>query len=158
MKKDKNKKILIITIISIILIIAAGLGYNILFPKYYTLENNSSKIQCIEINSYNKRVNYIFDDKEEIEKIMDYICSIKYRKLNIYENIIEQFRGPVAHKTGYEVKLYSSKECKDTDLLKTVGLKQVSSIYIDEEKYVLEDDKLNASSGIRSVIEENINP
>lgn len=115
MKISKNKRKTILIVLAVILIIVIPVGINILFPKYYKLKIDYSEIKCIEVESYNKRQYFVFDKSEDIKIIMDYICSQKYRKENIYEVIASQYHTVIKSKIGYVIKLYSSTECDRFD-------------------------------------------
>lgn len=137
MKISKNKRKTILIVLAVILIIVIPVGINILFPKYYKLKIDYSEIKCIEVESYNKRQYFVFDKSEDIKIIMDYICSQKYRKENIYEVIASQYHTVIKSKIGYVIKLYSSTECEESDLIKTIKLPQIGGITIDGVKYRL---------------------
>ena len=141
MKISRNKRKTILIVLAVILIIVIPVGINILFPKYYKLKIDYSEIKCIEVESYNKRQYFVFDKSEDIKIIMDYICSQKYRKENIYEVIASQYHTVIKSKIGYVIKLYSSTECEESDLIKTIKLPQIGGITIDEVKYRLPEEE-----------------
>lgn len=156
MKISRNKRKTILIVLAVILIIVIPVGINILFPKYYKLKIDYSEIKCIEVESYNKRQYFVFDKSEDIKIIMDYICSQKYRKENIYEVIASQYHTVIKSKIGYVIKLYSSTECEESDLIKTIKLPQIGGIIIDEVKYRLPEEEYPIYGNLYRIIHNEI--
>lgn len=156
MKISRNKIKTILIVLAVILIIVIPVGINILFPKYYKLKIDYSEIKCIEVESCNKRQYFVFDKSEDIKIIMDYICSQKYRKENIYEVIASQYHTVIKSKIGYVIKLYSSTECEESDLIKTIKLPQIGGITIDEVKYRLPEEEYPIYGNLYRIIHNEI--
>lgn len=156
MKISKNKIKTILIVLAVIMIIVIPVGINILFPKYYKLKIDYSEIKCIEIESCNKRQYFVFDKSEDIKIIMDYICSQKYRKENIYEVIASQYHTVIKSKIGYDIKLYSSTECEESDLIKTIKLPQIGEITIDGVKYRLPEEEYPIYGNLYRIIHNEI--
>lgn len=149
-----KKKIIIAVFGILCVVLILGICYNILFPTYLKLNDNENDIKCIKIESYNKRQDYTFEDSSDIKMVMDYLCSLEYRKPNICEKIVWKIKSPykIATKTGYKISLYASKECEEADLIMVIEINNGNKIKIDDKVYKLSDKELEPYNDLYDII------
>lgn len=135
-----------------------GICYNILFPTYFTLNDGTGEIKCIKIQSFNRIHEYTFDDSKDIEIVMDYLYALKYREHNIYEKIKRRIttQEHIATTIGFKIYLYTSIECKESDLIKTIKISRGYGITVNGRRYILSDKEINPYIDLYHIIHEEI--
>lgn len=149
----KKKIILISSIMGILMIIIVCC--NIFFPKYNNLEFDDNAIKCVTVISFNKRQTYTIQNSDDIRKIIEYLHSIKKRKINIYEKIMGE-DTPHLTKMGYTIELYSNEAGTDADLIMEIKAGTFDNIIIDGKVYKLPGDENNIYDDLYKLIKYDI--
>lgn len=151
----RKKKIILISSIIIGILMIIIVCCNIFFPKYNNLKFDDNAIKCVKVISFNKRQTYTIQNSDDIKKIIEYLHSIKKRKINIYEKIMGE-DTPHLTKMGYTIELYSGEAGTDSDLIMEIKAGTFDNIIIDEKVYKLPGDENNIYDDLYKLIKYDI--
>ncbi len=152
-----KKRIIRICFVTVMLFIL-GLSYTILFPKYSVINSDTDVIKCIKIQSFNKRQEYILTDSKDINIVMEYLYTLKYRKPNISEKIKAKYTVKMVPTIGYKICLYMDVECRDSQLVKEIKVVRGSTIFINSKEYKLKlsSDEATPYSNLYEILHEKV--
>ena len=104
----KKKRIFMLCLIVFFILLIAGI---IAIPKKKKLQIDSNNIVCIQIKKSNKTVNII--KRDEIDKIVNILNSIQYKKKHPYIRVIDILTGkdkePV-NKNVFQIALFDEEQ------------------------------------------------
>ena len=136
-----NKKRAIVYCIIIGLIICYFVGRKVLFIENYTgIEIDADTVQSVTISARHKKAEYTTENREDIEKVIEYLQSIKIRERNLYETIMGEDFTQIS-KLKFTIRLYSGEAGNDSNLIMEIQVSSTSDrIIIDGKGYKLLDD------------------
>lgn len=121
--------------------------------NFSQLEINQDDVKCVNVISFNKKQNYIFNDHNDIKEIMDYLYSLHYRNLHIGEvNSGEGELDYIVEKEGYVISLYSDTQCQE--LIKEIEVGNNKRIIIDKKVYKLPYNEIGVYDELKDLINE----
>ena len=146
-----NKKRAIVYCIIIGLIISYLVGRKVLFIENYTgIEIDTEAVQSVTIFSKHLNKEYTTEDSEDIEKVIEFLQSLKIRERNLYETIMgENFALLITRR--FTIRLYSGEAGNDSNLImEIIVLPTVPTgrIVIDGKGYKLSNDTNSAYNDI----------
>ena len=139
-----NKKRAIVYCIIIGLIISYLVGRKVLFIENYTgIEIDTEAVQSVTIFSKHLNKEYTTEDSEDIEKVIEFLQSLKIRERNLYETIMgENFALLTTRR--FTIRLYSGEAGNDSNLIMEIIVLPTGRIVIDGKGYQLSDDTNSA--------------
>lgn len=131
-----KKKIVIYAVIMVLLLSYFPCRKILFYENYKNIEINDETVKCITIVSFHKRRSYTTENTAEIEKIIEYLESLKIRKRNLYEKITGE---DITYETkmGFTICLYSAQADIDSNLIAEIKIGTGNNIIINGKAYIL---------------------